>query len=162
MSSLLNSEPHHPLFVYGTLRPGQSNYGRLVKGRTLTEQPATLEDTCLLSCGSFPMAVAPNQVPHHFEGATPCNWEIRGELLTPHPFHYVQLLYELDDLEDYHPHDLRNSMYHRVERLVRTDAGAGVVAWVYLGNPGYVQANYPLIPDGDWVAFRLRVREGVR
>ena len=46
----------HSVFVYGTLRPGQGNYRRLLAGRTVREVPASAKGLALYGNG-FPYAV---------------------------------------------------------------------------------------------------------
>ena len=43
----------HSVFVYGTLRPGQSNYRRLLADRTVREVPASTKGLALYGNG-FP------------------------------------------------------------------------------------------------------------
>jgi gamma-glutamylcyclotransferase (GGCT)/AIG2-like uncharacterized protein YtfP len=47
------SEPttHLPIFVYGTLRTGQSNWARLLRGTTVSETPAVALDHALYANG---------------------------------------------------------------------------------------------------------------
>jgi len=54
----------------------------------------------------------------------------------------------LDDVEDYDPLDPENSLYVRVTRSVRDDAGRDVTAWTYLYNR--TGANAQPVPNGDW------------
>jgi gamma-glutamylcyclotransferase (GGCT)/AIG2-like uncharacterized protein YtfP len=151
--SLTTDEPL-PFFVYGTLRPGQRNYTQYIRGRSVAEKPASLEEACLLSLGSFPMAVHPNQVPRpvlSYEKTT-----IQGELIFPHPRHYTQMLRDLDQLEEYNPFDLSNSMYHRIKQNVFDSDHHTITAWVYMGNRRFVSYDNKVISNGDWVAFRSR------
>jgi gamma-glutamylcyclotransferase (GGCT)/AIG2-like uncharacterized protein YtfP len=46
-----------PVFVYGTLRPGQPNWERLLAGRTERTAPGWLGEVDLLDCGHYPAAV---------------------------------------------------------------------------------------------------------
>ena len=136
-----------PLFVYGTLRRGQENYW-LMRGNTVSEVSATIEQMALYSLRAYPMMV---------EGeGTVC-----GELITFHPRVYSRLLADLDQLEGYYPD--RDSRFRRVERCIRTASGSELLAWVYLGNPR-VLADEPhvAIQHGDWCKFRHDLIRGTR
>jgi gamma-glutamylcyclotransferase (GGCT)/AIG2-like uncharacterized protein YtfP len=121
-----------PFFVYGTLRPGETNHDLFLRGRTLREEPGRLRGAVLYEGPGYPYAVEePGSV-------------VSGELVTALPEAYAGLLAELDRLEEYVPGDPRN-LYERVARdVVRAADGAAVRAWVYVAAPA--------------VAARLRVR----
>lgn len=142
-----------PFFVYGTLCPGQPNYW-LIRGRTLAERPGRVRDLCLFSVGSFPMAIARSQLPAFVHPKQPLSEWLHGYLMVPHPQHYARLVADLDQLENYFPGQLDQSEYHRVMcEVVQADQTI-TAAWIYLGNPAYLRPEMPLIPDGDWVAYR--------
>lgn len=134
--------PDLPFFVYGTLRPGEPNHDRYLRGRTSAEEPGRLSGAVLYDGLGYPYAVAePGGV-------------VRGELVTALPHAYARLLAELDELEEYVPGD-PGSLYERVERdVVRADDGTTTVrAWVYLAAPpvaARLRAHGTLIPGGDW------------
>ncbi|MEU9335812.1 gamma-glutamylcyclotransferase family protein [Streptomyces sp. NPDC048290] len=130
-----------PFFVYGTLRPGESNHAAYLRGRTHTEHPARLPGAVLYDGPGYPYAVpAPGGIVH-------------GELITALPDAYPQLLHALDELEEYIPGDPR-SLYERVSReVVQDPAGTPVDAWVYLAAPtiaARLRTHGTLIPGGDW------------
>lgn len=128
-----------PLFVYGTLRQGQENYW-LMRGNTVSEVSATIEQMALYSLRAYPMMV---------EG----EGRVYGELITLHPRVYSRLLTDLDQLEGYSPD--RDSRFRRVERCVRTEVGSTLLAWVYLGDQRVLEAEaHVAIPHGDWCRFR--------
>jgi gamma-glutamylcyclotransferase (GGCT)/AIG2-like uncharacterized protein YtfP len=131
-----------PFFVYGTLRPGEPNHDRFLRGRTDSEERARLHGAALYDGPGYPYAVEE-------PGSVVC-----GELVTARTAAYPQLLRELDRLEDYAPGDPRN-LYERVERDVTRDAdGAAVRAWVYLAAPtvtAALRAHGRLIEGGDWL-----------
>ncbi|WP_406126814.1 gamma-glutamylcyclotransferase family protein [Streptomyces sp. NBC_00989] len=131
-----------PFFVYGTLRPGEPNHDRFLRGRTDSEERARLHAAALYDGPGYPYAV---EVP----GSV-----IVGELVTARPEAYPQLLRELDRLEDYAPGDPHN-LYERVERQVTRDAdGTAVRAWVYLAAPAVtarLRTHGKLIEGGDWI-----------
>lgn len=110
------------LFVYGTLKRGQSNHARLQQARWLG--PAQLQGACLFDLGPFPMAVAG-------EG-----WVI-GEL-------YAVAWAALPDLDAF---EGCPRLYQR-HWLPLAD---GRQAWAYLGQPRQVRHARQL-PGGQWPA----------
>ncbi|GGT48065.1 gamma-glutamylcyclotransferase family protein [Streptomyces purpureus] len=134
-----------PFFVYGTLRPGEHNHDRFLRGRTAAEEPARLPGAVLHDGPGFPYAV-------------PGEGEVRGALVTAAPGGYGQLLSVLDDLEEYAGPGHPLNLYDREARdVVRDRDGATVRAWVYFAAPG--TALGPRIADGDWLT---RTRSGPR
>ena len=75
------------IFVYGTLKPGESNYSKYCAGKTIAEIKAYtwghLYDLCL-----------------GYPGMTKGDRKIEGYLLT---FTDAHILTSLDELENYHP-----------------------------------------------------------
>ncbi|MER7741089.1 gamma-glutamylcyclotransferase family protein [Streptomyces sp. NPDC096538] len=130
-----------PFFVYGTLRPGEVNHDRFLRGRTAREEPGRLRGAVLYEGPGYPYAVeAPDG-------------EVRGELVTALPEAYAELLARLDRLEEYVPGDPRN-LYDRVARpVVRETGGATVRAWVYVAAPAVaarLRARATRVAGGDW------------
>lgn len=133
-----------PVFVYGTLRPGQRNHDLFLRGRTTAVRPARLRGAVLYEGPGYPYAVA-----------DPAG-EVLGELVTLAPAGYGHVLAALDVLEDHVPGDPA-SLYDRVEREVQL-TGSGetaetVRAWVYLAADrvarGLRAAGTP-VPGGSW------------
>ncbi|MEU3986422.1 gamma-glutamylcyclotransferase family protein [Streptomyces sp. NPDC026672] len=132
--------PELPFFVYGTLRPGEVNHDRYLRGRTAVEEPGRLGGAVLYDGPGYPYAVEAPQ------GA------VHGELVTPLPERYGRLLAELDRLEEYVAGDPGN-LYERVARDVRRPDGSAVHAWVYVAAPAVaarLRARGTLIEGGDW------------
>lgn len=134
-----------PFFVYGTLRPGEPNHDRYLRGRIRSERPARLADAVLYDGPGYPYAVAePGGV-------------VQGELVTALPGTYDELIAALDELEECVPGDPR-SLYERVARRVTLHAdGTAELAWVYLAGPivaARLRAHGRLIEGGDWRARR--------
>ncbi|GAA1429312.1 gamma-glutamylcyclotransferase [Streptomyces thermospinosisporus] len=130
-----------PFFVYGTLRPGEVNHDRFLRGRTLAEEPGRLPGAVLYEGPGYPYAV------EQPGGA------VSGELVTARETEYPALLAELDRLEDYAPGDPRNLYERVVRRVVRERDGAEVRAWVYLAAPAVaarLRARGELVAGGDW------------
>ncbi|MET8895911.1 gamma-glutamylcyclotransferase family protein [Streptomyces albogriseolus] len=130
-----------PFFVYGTLRPGEINHDRFLRGRTTREEPGLLRGAVLYEGPGYPYAV---EAP---EG------EVRGELVTARPQAYEELLALLDRLEEYVPGDPRN-LYDRVARpVVREADGTAVRAWVYVAAPAVgarLRARGTRVEGGNW------------
>jgi len=137
----------HSVFVYGTLRPGQSNYRRLLADRTVQEVPASAKGLALYG-SEFPYAVPQR-------GA-----RVIGDLITIRPGLYQEVLADLDQLEGYHPGRPDHSHYIRTTRSVvvvnRTANGgpweAFHTAWIYIAGPKINPTNMPRVTDDDWRA----------
>lgn len=111
---------HIKVFVYGTLKPGESNYQRYCVGKVVQEQPA-------IAFGEL------FDLPVGYPAMTPGDTPIRGFLLT---FADPTILSALDELEDYHPHRTpeENEYYRQqIEIYNQTKQSLGL-AWVYLMN----------------------------
>ncbi|MBZ0309815.1 MAG: gamma-glutamylcyclotransferase [Anaerolineae bacterium] len=151
-----------PLFVYGTLRPGQAQY-QLLRGKTCAEYPAYLENTCLFSLNRYPMVVDSRLLNRSDIIST----RVYGEVVVPHRRHYDGLMAQLDHYEDYHPKNPQASLYWRELREVTvfTPEPQPMLVWVYMGNPEFLPFDAPLIPVGDWVKYcedRFRGRHRFR
>jgi gamma-glutamylcyclotransferase (GGCT)/AIG2-like uncharacterized protein YtfP len=137
----------HSVFVYGTLRPGQGNYRRLLAGRIVREVPATAKGLALYGSG-FPYAVLQRSA------------RVVGDLITITPGLYQEVLADLDQLEGYHPSCPDDSHYIRTTRSVtvvnRTPNGgtweAFHTAWIYITGPRINPTHLPRITDDDWCA----------
>lgn len=108
------------LFVYGTLKRGQSNHGRLQGARWLGK--ATLEGAVLYDLGPFPMAIAGD------------GW-VAGEL-------YAVAWADLPQLDAF---EGCPRLYQR-RWLPLAD---GRQAWAYLGQPHHVR-HVKRLPGGHW------------
>lgn len=124
-----------PVFVYGTLMNGLSNYKRLLEKTTVEEFPATTKGIMYSVHDNFPAVV-------EGEGA------IKGELIYIDHEMYDLVLHRLDVLEGYRESD-PNSMYIRKETTVlNTQENIEVEAYIYIWN----HETYKLEPiySGDW------------
>jgi gamma-glutamylcyclotransferase (GGCT)/AIG2-like uncharacterized protein YtfP len=101
------TEEKLPFFVYGTLRPGQSNF-YLLDGRTQRIRPAYVDDYTLYCLGTYP-SMLPSDAPHA---------RVYGELITPMPHRYQAVMQALDRLEDYDPANPDVSWYYRIAHTV--------------------------------------------
>ncbi len=108
-----------PLFVFGTLRRGESNHHVLAGGyeRWL---PATLRD--------FRRTTAA----HGFPQVTPSPGDhVTGELFFIRPRDFAETLRRCDILEDIPPGQLAGAWYQRAQVVVETAEG-NFTAWAYL------------------------------
>jgi gamma-glutamylcyclotransferase (GGCT)/AIG2-like uncharacterized protein YtfP len=113
--------PNHPLFVYGTLLPGERNYPRFLAGRTEHEFPARTEgELWLVETEDYPYLV-------------PGCGEVHGCLISISAGVFNRTLQAIDRLEDYHPRQPRRSLYLRQLIPVATPAGP-TLAWSYIWN----------------------------
>lgn len=120
------------VFVYGTLRRGQSNHHWLSDARWLGEQE--LEGLLLHDLGPFPMAV-------------PGEGRVAGELYAVSPARLAQL----DRLEG----------YPRLYDRRRWPLADGRATWVYVGRRQQVR-HAPLLADGVWRGRRDRQQRAQR
>jgi gamma-glutamylcyclotransferase (GGCT)/AIG2-like uncharacterized protein YtfP len=127
---------NHPIFVYGTLRPGWGN-ARLWQGRAepVLDGAVTVTGYRLTSNGGFPYAI-----PH--PGAVTV-----GCLIVPDDAEYDRVLEQMDWLEGY-PHH-----YDRVIVHAALPEGRGFVeAWLYTPSDPARPARLPAVPGNDWTA----------
>lgn len=129
------------VFVYGTLKPGESNYQRYCTGVMEVKQAIAFGQLFALPFG--------------YPGMTPGNSLVRGFLLS---FSNSEILNQLDWLEDYDPQrPIAENEYYR--QLIETFNSAFeplATAWAYLMTPEKVQAcGGVLLPDGWWSGSQL-------
>lgn len=128
-----------PVFVYGTLRPGQPNWERLLAERTARVVAGRLPGVALLDCGHYPAAVE----------RTGAGGAI-GEVVWIRPVAWPAVLASLDHLEGYDPAETE-PLFVRVVLPVDTDDGP-VDCWVYLAGRRLAEMVQPVVAGGDWVA----------
>jgi gamma-glutamylcyclotransferase (GGCT)/AIG2-like uncharacterized protein YtfP len=124
------------VFVYGSLRQGQSNHGRLLGARH--EGEGILEGADLHDLGPYPMAVSGSG-------------RVQGEVFAVSR----ELLLALDRFEG----------VPRLYRRQRRRLVDGRRVWAYLGQAHQVRHS-PLLPEGRWEGPRRRplargVEEGI-
>ena len=134
-----------PVFVYGTLRPGQRNWELLLAGRSERVLAGRLPGVVLLDCGHYPAAVE-----------RPGAGGAAGEAVWIRPGAWSATLAALDRLEGYDSADAHR-LFDRVVRRVETAHGP-VDCWVYLAGPLLARASRPVLSNGDWVAHRTGQR----
>jgi gamma-glutamylcyclotransferase (GGCT)/AIG2-like uncharacterized protein YtfP len=127
-----------PVFVYGTLRPGQKNYTRYLQGRTIEEVPAICPGRLyFLDQGGYPYLL-------------PEEGMVTGVLVKIRPEWYEETLVALDRLEEYDPEDEKHSVYLRRRTMVELEDGEQRQAWVYFWNRPEIVGRE--ITGGDFVA----------
>jgi len=134
-----------PLFVYGTLKPGESNYAGFLEGQTSAEHPARISGAELYTEGMYPyLVVTPGLV-------RPAA-QVYGMLMTLRPEVYVTALARVDGLEDYIAGN-PNNWYERIKHPVQTD-NSKVTAWIYVAGPSTLAAiragRFRKIPGEVW------------
>lgn len=134
----------YPVLVYGTLRPGGSNYGHFLAGRTTNERTIGLNGFRMLGGQGYPYVIKGD-----------AEDKIVGTLCDIDPAKYDDVVEGLDFLEGYRGPDEDNH-YDRV--LIKFTLGNGEVvkAWTYLANRsmvGRIVKNLPVVEHGDWLKF---------
>lgn len=116
-----------PLFVYGSLRQGESNHHYLA-GRFDRLLPATLQ--------GFRRGIGA----HGFPVIGACGGEsVAGELYFIRPGLYAETLQGCDELEEIPPGATAGALYRREPVIVATSAGS-LAAWVYIGQQRWAGA----------------------
>ncbi len=134
-----------PLFVYGTLKPGESNYARFLAGQTSAEHPAQISGAELYTEGVYPyLVITP--------GLVRPTAQVYGMLITLRPEVYGTALTRVDGLEDYIAGN-PNNWYERIKHPVQID-NRKVMAWVYIAGPRTLAAiqagRFRKIPGEAW------------
>lgn len=135
-----------PFFVYGTLRTGEDNWERFLKGRTEREIPAILPDHKMF-VDVFPFLCDSDN-----------GSKINGNIVYPKPELYEAVMRDLDGLEEYDP-DTDTGWYMRVirEAVYQDEAGQPqkVRVWVYHGGPDILNDldEKKLELSGDWLTY---------
>ena len=147
-SSLHAAEPQQlPLFVYGTLKPGEPNYRAYLAGRTLAEYSAMLRSAALFTDGIYPFLVVEPALVDPLD-------HVRGTLVVLAPEHYVETLRRIDWLEDYKPYSPW-SLYERITTVVEIPDGAAE-AWTYAAGARVLASiragRLRKLPGGKWSA----------
>jgi gamma-glutamylcyclotransferase (GGCT)/AIG2-like uncharacterized protein YtfP len=138
-----------PFFVYGTLRTGEDNWKRFLKGRTEQEIPAVLPDHKMF-VEVFPFVMDDND-----------GRQVRGNLVYPRAELYEAVLRDLDGLEEYDP-TTGSGWYLRVIREATYQDSTGqtqrIRAWVYQGGPDVISDlnEKQLELSGDWLLYLSR------
>jgi gamma-glutamylcyclotransferase (GGCT)/AIG2-like uncharacterized protein YtfP len=135
---LTNLDLNLPVFVYGTLLPGQP-FHNLLREALAQARPATMLRSRLYDLGYYPMLV---DAPFG---------EVLGMVYHIRPPLYPEVMRFLDRLENVGWDASSLSAYRRERRVARLADGNSVVAWVYLGSKSTVSGLSPI--QGDWKAY---------
>ncbi|MFN5515469.1 MAG: gamma-glutamylcyclotransferase [Cyanobacteriota bacterium] len=131
---------HCRVFVYGTLKPGESNYGAYCEGKVLVEEKAYCWGRLYgLNLG--------------YPGLTQGTERVWGYLLT---FRDPRSLEDLDVLEDYQPGRApsENEYQRRLTPIYGPNHQPLGVAWVYIMTPATIQLHQGRhLPAGEWSGF---------
>ncbi|RKL69339.1 gamma-glutamylcyclotransferase [Salipaludibacillus neizhouensis] len=123
------------LFVYGTLRKGQSN-NQIIENASIFSAQARIKGKLYDTGYEYPALV------------------LKGDTYVFGEIHEVddKLLPKLDMLEDYDESRLDN-LYYRTKKMIETDKGA-VEAWVYVIDHQHEQELNQLVPFQDWSIYQ--------
>jgi len=146
----LVSDRTWPVFVYGTLRPGQKNFNRFLFGRILASVPATVTGRLyFVPDGGYPYLL-------------PEAGRVAGDLMDLDPRYRKETLRDLDALEEYDPQDEAHSVYLRRQTEAVLADGRLTTAWVYYWNCPDINGIW--IPSGDFLVYERSApeREGNR
>lgn len=139
---MTEADRRYPVFVYGTLRPGQSNWERLLAAAAERVVAGRLAGVVLLDCGRYPAAVERPGAGH-----------VVGDVVWIRSDAWLTSLAGLDHLEGYEPAD-GDPLYERVVRSIDTADGP-VDCWVYLAGRRLAGSARPVVSGGDWVDGRV-------
>ena len=122
-----------PFFVYGTLKPGESNYVSYLAHRTAYEKPAAISGGTLYTDGQYPFLVIDPQLVQPTDN-------VHGMLIMVQPQHYHTTLRQIDQLEEYVP-ERRDNWYERIVYPIQVQgAHASTEAWAYVAGPQTMKA----------------------
>lgn len=135
---LFGREPHHfPVFVYGTLRRGDSRF-QMPHFLEVLHPEAYLTDFQMLDLGAFP-------------GIIPGGGEVRGEI------HLYSSLETLDQIEGYREANPESSLYIRRLVEVQLPTSENYEAWTYsfnLKGNRIPKRDLRVVESGDWFLHR--------
>ena len=129
------------VLVYGTLRPGQSNYYNFLEGRTERERTVTLKGFRMYAGLGFPYVIQ-----------TDTDETIVADLIDLKADEYDETVRGLDMLEGYRGPGMNNH-YDRVLVTVEDVDGTEVQAWIYVAHKSVhrrVAEDLPVLAGGDW------------
>jgi len=120
------------VFVYGTLRKGDSRFGVLDECECVAEE-AYLDDYYMISLGGFP-------------GILPGVGQVRGEIYKIDE----DILDQLDRIEGYREDDPKHSLYIRtVVSPKGIEDGREIMTYVY-NDERTSRRDHQIIESGDW------------
>lgn len=149
----------YPIFVYGTLRPGGSNY-RVIE--PFVQRPTStalgyLAGFEMYSCGPYPAAVRTNNALD----------EVIGNIIWLDPTKYADALDSLDTFES-----VGTGLYERTLVSVKRNAIVNysgsmpqepTLCWMYVVPEARVRAvkdRYTYVPKGNWIEYQYNLKQG--
>ena len=136
-------EPPLPFFVYGSLRPGEAAFQRLLAPVAVSTHPAHLSGYAMFA-RTFPIIVPSNQ-----PGAV-----IIGDLIVVDPTRFDVTVDALDRYEGANPfttHTHYIRVIRTVELIPNEHQPEALRAWVYIGNRRIRTKDMRQIASGDWL-----------
>ncbi|MDO4665387.1 MAG: gamma-glutamylcyclotransferase family protein [Actinomycetaceae bacterium] len=138
-----------PIFVYGTLRPGEANYSATLRGRVLARGGAQMPGTQLLLTPAYPFLRFTNNPQD----------TVTGELLLLHGEIFAEAIAELDELEGYIEEGAEDNLYIRIishATVADPDQWEGrrqVECYVYVASAETLEKeadDLVISSSGDW------------
>jgi gamma-glutamylcyclotransferase (GGCT)/AIG2-like uncharacterized protein YtfP len=140
------TDTQYPVLVYGTLRPGHSNYGYFLEGKTIFEQDVQVE--------GFTMHALPDaDFPYLVQGGK----TVTGTLVYLLSEEYNEVLRQLDMLEGFYEEGHPYNHYERILHAFTVD-GLKRKAWLYVASNqihATVSTSIPVLVEGDWAVHVL-------
>jgi gamma-glutamylcyclotransferase (GGCT)/AIG2-like uncharacterized protein YtfP len=131
--------PYYPVLVYGTLRPGGTNYEYFLEGRTRSEQEVLLAGFLMYGDNGCPFLTRGNRI-------------VTATLVYPYAQGYEETMRGLDRLEGFRGEG-QDNMYDRVLHTFHIN-NVEVKAWLYLVSADLlprIAATTPVLEGGDWI-----------
>jgi len=128
-----------PIFVYGTLLPGQPN-SFLWQDTIRAVQHAQINNCCLYDLHHYPVMVKQK------------GYTVQGLLVWVADEHFSNMLEDLDFIEGFHPGRPHKSNFRRIKVLASARDGSVIEAWSYMGHKRHVQGRL-IIESGDWAEY---------
>lgn len=137
----------YPVLVYGTLRPGGSNYSYFLDGATMLETNVRIDGFTMLAGSGYPYLIEGDRT-------------VTATLVYILPEDYVDVMRRLDFLEGFKSEGSNSNHYDR--KLVTFDNdGVPTQAWVYVAAPNTARqalSMLPILESGDWIEHAMANR----
>ena len=137
---------YRPFFMYGTLRPGQTNCEAILGPHLKEAIPARLSGYKMLLTPSYPMAIPSKED------------QITGDVIYVSEANFDSLLADMDELEGYLGDEDPNNLYTRVITHPTIsegeNAGQKVECYLYVATENALDQNSAYTEEsasGDWL-----------
>lgn len=146
-----NDGKEYPVLVYGTLRPGGTNYENFLAGDTTSEENVQIHGFSMYSNVGYPYLTTG-------EGT------VTATLVSVKPEEYDATMYGLDFLEGYRGEDPGRANHYNRRLATFTHEGAEKKAWIYVlpEQKKHQVSSLPHISGGDWLQYKEEAREAQR